>query len=210
MPQQEYETALYDRLRDVAQHVRNNASELARRVYHHRLQVEVDVGEYFVISESASFLAFVGLGGDVDQPEAFDWEGRRKELITQATAQVRRDLQEKGSDAHDIFYRNNPRKEGVYMWDSWSTTDSLDRVSREHAAEALRGLLPVLQERLKSRDVQILVWRFVEGKTQAEIGQLLGGNNGVGAMGVLRARRRAAEALGPRWRMLVCDAVHAA
>lgn len=208
------ERRLAERCRDVATKVRNNAAELARRTYHHRQQVEIDLEEYIVLSESASFLAFVELGGDVDRPDDFDWAAQADVMVTKATAHVRRDLQEKGSDSHDVHQRNKFRQDGslneMSRWDAWNPRNVEERHDREQVADALSALMPDLERALSTRDVEILVWRYVQGLSQREIGARLGGNVGVGAMSVHRARRRAEEALGDRWRARLRDAILAA
>lgn len=135
-------------------------------------------------------------------------------MVTKATAHVRRDLQEKGSDSHDIHYRNKPRADVSLnestCWDSWNPRNIEDRHDREQVAEALASLMPELRTALVQRDVDILVWRYVEGLSQYEVGRRLGGSVGVGAMSIHRARRRAEEALGERWHARVRDAILAA
>lgn len=211
-----YETqqALYDRLRTVAQRVRNNAAQVAKRAFHQGQGATIDVGYYIVLSESAAFLAFIEMGGDSDRPEAFPWEEQLGKLVTTATAHVKRDLEEKGSEFHDHEHRTKIRKDAAcveqYQWDCWRGRSDEERHDHEHLADQLAPLIPELRQKLEARDVEILLWRHVDGLSQAEIADRLGTKVGAARTAVWRALDRAAEALGPKWRELASDALRAA
>jgi DNA-directed RNA polymerase specialized sigma24 family protein len=187
---------------------------LARRIYHHRKQQEIDLVEYLTLSESSAFLAFVDLGGDVKKPMEFAWEAREAEMVKSATAFLRRDLQEKGSESHDVFRRNTCRQDGslneTARWDAWNPKNIEERAEREQVRDKLDQLLPELQQVLRPNDVQLLVWHYVEGKTWRDIVAINGGNKGTVCMGIMRAKRRAAKALGERWLQRWRDAILAA
>jgi hypothetical protein len=205
------EAALYERLKQVAYLVRNNAAGLARRAYHHRQHIELDVSEYVTLSESASYLAFVELGGNRDTPEKFDWKHLENALVTRGTAHMRRDLQEKGSLSHDVFRRNTLRLDGALnecsQWDAWNPRHLEEHQEREQIADTLNRLLPELRQHLSEPDVKLLVWRYIDCLSQKEIADRIDSSVAASGMRIHRARRRAETALGDRWRQRVYDAL---
>jgi DNA-directed RNA polymerase specialized sigma24 family protein len=205
-----YETQrdLYDRLRSVATRVRHNAAAVAKRAFHEGLGAPVDIEYYVVLSESASFLAFVELGGDSDRPADFPWEDQAGRLVTVATAHVKRDLEEKGSEYHEFEKSTSVRRDAAcvdqYRWDVWDTSG---RQEREQVAGALGALVPELRARMPAREVDLLIWRHIDGLSQAQIAERLGKSVGAARMAVMRAREHAADVLGDRWRALLGDAL---
>ncbi len=213
----EYEAELYDCIRTVAERVRHNCAELARRAYHHTQRKDIDLFEYLTLSESSTFLAFVELGGDVDDPLRFDWKGNFQALVTVASGHVRRDLQERGSDAYDQRFRdgfrNGFRKDGAsveeFRWDSWDGFQGENRIEREQLADLLAGTMPELQALLPQRDYDALTWRYVDGVSQKDIAQRLAVSQTAASTMIWRATRKAQEVLGPRWRQRTMEAVAA-
>jgi hypothetical protein len=211
----ETEQLFYQRIQSVAYHVRNNSAIIARRAWHQYSGSSIDLEYYKVLSESAVFLAFIELGGDVDAWGVFNWDSSPgSKLVAAASAHVRRDLQERGGEAHDIANRETVRKDAAcvdqYRWDAWNPRAGEDRIEREAVVDALSRLVPDLYAVLRPQDVQLLMWKYMERLPAAAIGDRLGMRVGAVRTALSRATRAAEEALGERWYAVFREALVAA
>lgn len=228
-PTQRSEECLMAHLRQVAVVARRKTASIAVAVYSAKGE-HVDDREFQCYSETAAFLAFDELGGDRDDPDAFDWDGLRTELLARTQKGLRKLL--RSSDQNDDEERNRSRRRierapvEEYQWDGWTqgTGDPAIDAARSHTGECLPEQERVLQEQelqalgealagvLSASDVDLLTKHYFEGKSQRELAAEEAGlregevdpkaENRIN-MRISRARKRAAERLPDFWRAVL-------
>jgi hypothetical protein len=112
---------LYELLDPTAREMRAQAYPLARAVAAYECGGELPEADFVALSESAAFLAFTTLGGDVDDPAAFDWPGQARALVKVGLTFLRADL---GINHKDRVARNTVRRDVSCVaevgWDAWA------------------------------------------------------------------------------------------
>lgn len=182
----------------------------------------VSLADQKVLAQSAVFLAFIALGGDVDRPDAFAWDTQAAALRRIAQRHLRRDLIRTGSDTWDESRREAARTPGAmveqFRWDAWTLIEhglyanvarrcgtrvlgvevlaDEDALADEAAlADALTGLHLVLERKLRPSDWTLLRDYYIEGTDAPTICAARGFTYAAFKQALHRARQRAARAL---------------
>ncbi len=225
-------TDLYERLMPIARALRAQAYPLAKAV------ALFDGGgvsdaDFVALSESAAFLAFTTAGGDVDDPDAFDWS-ETPGLVRLGLAFLRSDL---GFAYQDQVRRATPRKAGHTVaelaWDTWawapeserptSKSRRWSRVTDDYQPDIafresmLARLEPLIAETLGAKAARVVCDHYFRGVSQRAIAERLVTEAGdvtphaleraeraVNQM-VSRARTKLRAVLPPEWAALTAE-----
>ena len=214
----------------VALNVRKQSLRLLRKLVNPNIYHEIEQAEYVTLSESAVFLAFMQLGGNIDAPEAFPWAEQHLALCSAATRHLRRDLRATGSDYWAIRQRELKRKSEVaiveqFRWDAWRMFGNEDPARRttwivtdaddERAAlrDTLLGIEKLIRPLLNEQEWYWMDQHYLQGRSCEELAQELMTTNakyqdraqragGLVRTTLMRARRKVREALGPDFEAL--------
>lgn len=204
-------TVLSARCRNLAVNVMRRSEDLRRRTA--GLSDEWrSMDDYRTLAESAVFLAFATLGGDSEDPLAFDWEGRAAALVNRATVFLRRDLRAAGSDYGECRRAKHFGRLVTELSVAMDDGRPESRAVRERARDQLMGVSVLLQGLLKPRDWMLLELHYLKDRTCGDIAVILfGSRTKEPSVRVLlsRARQRARAALEAHY-LTVQDALEEA
>jgi hypothetical protein len=160
---------LYERLAPVASEMRARAWSLAKAIW----SLEgghLSKDDFVALSESAAFLAYTSAGGDVDDPDSFDWDTKGPGLVRLGLSFFRTDL---GINQEDAAIRRAHlvRKDGHCVdelaWDLWSLTDAPQESAFRDSM--LAQLEPLIAERLGAQTARLVCDHYFRGVPQREL-----------------------------------------
>lgn len=132
---------------------------------------------------SCAFLSFVEMGGDIDHPDAFDWETRWPELLNNTTRRLDRELTRGQSRRERLPIDRapdtvTPRSQGLQMIDCVALghvgnpqieLPPLDAMALEEHRATIQRVLDQLETRLSDRDWILLKQVYLEDQSPLDL-----------------------------------------
>lgn len=131
---------LTDFLAPVSERIRQLCAKTLLRTMAKLTGEPLEQSDYRHHADTAAFEAFIDLGGNVDDPAGFDFEGQYDALVARAMKHLRRELVGRESVFGDIHMRQSARQNrAIVDGDSWSAWKYAGVEETEYVDGALLG-----------------------------------------------------------------------